>query len=132
MLYEVITPVEVERPRDRSHGDWATNAALVGARSAGMAPRDLAAVLMRNLPEVPYLEKVDVAGPGFINFENYSAVNGTGIALLTRLLSEARAAGTKVCITGLSENFKTIFDMVGITRVITSYSIHYTKLYESG
>ena len=52
-----------------------------------------------------------------INFENYSAVNGTGIALLTRLLSEARAAGTKVCITGLSENFKTIFDMVGITRV---------------
>lgn len=52
-----------------------------------------------------------------ISFGPYSAVNGTGIALLTRLLAEARAAGTPVCIAGLSENFKTIFDMVGITRV---------------
>ena len=52
-----------------------------------------------------------------ISFDNYSAVDGTGIALLTRLLSEARAAGTPVYIAGLSENFKTIFDMVGITRV---------------
>lgn len=52
-----------------------------------------------------------------INFDNYSAVNGAGIALLTRLLSETRAAGTQVCIAGLSENFKAIFDMLGITRV---------------
>jgi YesN/AraC family two-component response regulator len=52
-----------------------------------------------------------------ISFDNYSAVNGTGIALLTRLLSEAQATGTQVYIAGLSENFKTIFDMVGITRV---------------
>jgi anti-anti-sigma factor len=52
-----------------------------------------------------------------IRFDNFSAVNGTGIALLTRLISEARAAGTPVYIAGLSENFKTIFDMVGITRV---------------
>ncbi len=52
-----------------------------------------------------------------ISFDNFSAVNGTGIALLTRLLSETRATGTPVYIAGLSENFKTIFDMVGITRV---------------
>ena len=52
-----------------------------------------------------------------INFDNFSAVNGTGIALLTRLLSETRATGTPVYIAGLSENFKTIFDMVGITRI---------------
>ena len=44
---------------------------------------------------------------------------------LTRLLSKARAAGTQVHITGLSENFKTIFDMLGITRVATcSDSVH--------
>ena len=52
-----------------------------------------------------------------ISFDNYSAVNGSGIALLTRLLSEARSTGIQVYIAGLSENFKTIFDMVGITRV---------------
>ncbi|BBO69870.1 hypothetical protein DSCA_38000 [Desulfosarcina alkanivorans] len=52
-----------------------------------------------------------------INFDDHSAVNGTGIALLTRLLTEAKAQGMQVCIAGLSENFNTIFDMVGITRV---------------
>lgn len=52
-----------------------------------------------------------------ISFENYSAVNGAGTALLTRLLAEAKSAGTRLCIAGLSENFKTIFDMLGITRV---------------
>lgn len=52
-----------------------------------------------------------------INFDDYSAVNGTGIALLTRLLTEAKTQGMQVCIAGLSENFNTIFDMVGITRV---------------
>ena len=52
-----------------------------------------------------------------INFDDYAAVNGTGIALLTRLLTEAKAQGTRICIAGLSENFNTIFDMVGITRV---------------
>lgn len=54
-----------------------------------------------------------------ISFDHYSAVNGAGIALLTRLLSEARAAGNQVRIAGLSENFKAIFDMLGITRVAT-------------
>lgn len=52
-----------------------------------------------------------------IAFENYSAVDGGGITLLTRLLLKARTAGIHVCITGLSENFKAIFEMVGITRV---------------
>jgi anti-anti-sigma factor len=52
-----------------------------------------------------------------LNFDDYSAVNGAGIALLTRLLTEAKTRGTRVCIAGLSENFNTIFDMVGITRV---------------
>jgi len=52
-----------------------------------------------------------------INFDDYSAVDGAGIALLTRLLTEAKAQGTQVCIAGLSENFNTIFNMVGITRV---------------
>ena len=58
----------VERPRDRNHGDWAANAAMVGAKRAGMSPRDLAASILERLPEVPFLERAEIAGPGFINF----------------------------------------------------------------
>jgi len=58
----------VERPRDRDHGDWAANAAMVGAKRAGMPPRELAASIIERLPEVPYLESTAIAGPGFINF----------------------------------------------------------------
>ena len=58
----------VERARNREHGDWATNVALVAAKQAGVAPRDLAAVIVEHLPEIEYLAATDVAGPGFINF----------------------------------------------------------------
>jgi anti-anti-sigma factor len=52
-----------------------------------------------------------------ISFADYSAVNGAGMALLTRLITEKNTAGTRFLIAGLSENFRAIFDMVGITRV---------------
>lgn len=52
-----------------------------------------------------------------LHFENHAAVNGSGIALLTRLLAETKSAGIPFFISGLSENFKAIFDMVGISRI---------------
>lgn len=58
----------VERPRDRSNGDWAVNAALVGAKRADRPPRQVAQTIVEHLPEVPHLESVEVAGPGFVNF----------------------------------------------------------------
>jgi arginyl-tRNA synthetase len=58
----------VERPRDRDHGDWATNVALVAAKPAGMSPREVAEIVRVHLPEVPHVVNVDVAGPGFLNF----------------------------------------------------------------
>jgi len=58
----------VERPRDREHGDWAANVALVAAKAAGMPPRDLAAVVLRNLPDVAHVVETEIAGPGFLNF----------------------------------------------------------------
>jgi arginyl-tRNA synthetase len=59
--------VSVEPPRDPAHGDMATNAAMVLAKDAGKKPRDLAAAIAEKLREDPLVEKVDVAGPGFIN-----------------------------------------------------------------
>jgi arginyl-tRNA synthetase len=59
--------VTVEPPRDPSHGDMATNAAMVLAKEAGKKPRELAEALAEKLRADPLIEKVDVAGPGFIN-----------------------------------------------------------------
>ncbi len=59
--------VVVEPPRDASHGDMATNAAMVLAKDAKAKPRDLADAIAAQLRADPLVEKVDVAGPGFIN-----------------------------------------------------------------
>ena len=58
----------IERTRDASHGDFATNAAMVNVKAAGMKPRDLAEKIVAALPDDPQVEKVEIAGPGFINF----------------------------------------------------------------
>jgi arginyl-tRNA synthetase len=57
----------VEPPRETSHGDLATNAAMVLARDAGMKPRDLAEMLVAELKKDPGVTKAEAAGPGFIN-----------------------------------------------------------------
>jgi arginyl-tRNA synthetase len=62
-----LSRVVVEPPRDPSHGDMATNAAMVLAKDAGRKPRELAESLASELRADPLVAKVDVAGPGFIN-----------------------------------------------------------------
>ncbi|ABD54424.1 arginine--tRNA ligase [Jannaschia sp. CCS1] len=59
--------VTVEPPRDASHGDMATNAAMVLAKPAGMKPRDIAEALAAKLADDARIDTVDVAGPGFLN-----------------------------------------------------------------
>ncbi|MGB0670870.1 MAG: arginine--tRNA ligase [Rhodospirillales bacterium] len=59
--------ISVEPPRDASHGDIATNAAMVLAKPAGMKPRDLAETLANRLNAHESVASVEVAGPGFIN-----------------------------------------------------------------
>ena len=63
----------VERARDSRHGDFATNIALRLAKSVGTNPRELAALIIEHLPESEFVEKVEIAGPGFINFHVGSA-----------------------------------------------------------
>lgn len=59
--------VTAEPPRESSHGDIATNAALVLSKKAGKSPRDIAQALARKLEEIPDVIACEVAGPGFIN-----------------------------------------------------------------
>ena len=57
----------VERTKNRDHGDFATNVAMLLAKPARSNPRALAQALVAALPESPLLAKVEIAGPGFIN-----------------------------------------------------------------
>ncbi|WMS42422.1 arginine--tRNA ligase [Acuticoccus sp. MNP-M23] len=66
-LSEGLARVAVETPRDPTHGDFATNVAMVLAKSAGRKPRELAEMIAARLEADPLIEKVSVAGPGFIN-----------------------------------------------------------------
>jgi arginyl-tRNA synthetase len=59
--------IAVEPPRDAAHGDMATNAAMVLAKDADRKPRDLAELIAEKLRADALIEKVEVAGPGFIN-----------------------------------------------------------------
>ena len=62
--------VELERPGRREHGDWSTNVALATAKRAGRNPRELAQQLVDRLTAEPpaHVERVELAGPGFVNF----------------------------------------------------------------
>jgi arginyl-tRNA synthetase len=60
--------VQLEVPKDRNHGHFATNVALMLARDAKRPPRQVAEAIVNHLPESVVLQSVEVAGPGFINF----------------------------------------------------------------
>ena len=59
--------VTLEPPRDPSHGDLSTNAAMVLSKAAGMKPRDLAEKIVEKLAALDDVQSVEIAGPGFIN-----------------------------------------------------------------
>ncbi|WP_092196278.1 arginine--tRNA ligase [Blastococcus tunisiensis] len=67
LAVEVPDEVVVERPKNRAHGDYATNIALRLAKAAGRPPREVAGLLAADLAAQPGIATVDVAGPGFLN-----------------------------------------------------------------
>ncbi len=65
---EADPEIEVERTRDRSHGDYASGIAMVLAKQARRKPRELAEAIAERLPTSKRVERVEIAGPGFLNF----------------------------------------------------------------
>ena len=63
-----IPLIKIDRTRDKTHGDFAANVAMMLAKPARKNPRDIAAMIVDALPENDFVEQVDIAGPGFINF----------------------------------------------------------------
>ena len=91
-LPDTIEPqVQIERTRDRSHGDLASNIALTLASAAGQKPRELAGLICDALPSSPYIARAEVAGPGFINFFLSAA---TSHAVVRTILEQRDAFGT--------------------------------------
>ena len=63
-----LPEIILERPKRQGQGDWATNVALQMARNFNLPPRELARLFVERLPENAHIKKVEIAGPGFINF----------------------------------------------------------------
>lgn len=106
LTFTEIPEFVLETPKDPNHGDFASNVALVSAKAAGKPPRQVAETLVKYIPVGGLINKVEVAGPGFINFflsrewlgdilraveqqgENYGASNhGQGEKVLLEFVS---------------------------------------------
>ena len=100
--------VTVEPPRDAAHGDMATNAAMVLAKPAGMAPRAIAEALAARLAADPRIAGAEVAGPGFLNLRLSNVVwQGVVKAALTDGADFGRSTlgqGAKVNVEFVSAN----------------------------
>ena len=104
VLPEGLTPaIQVENTKDKSHGDFASNIAMMLAKPAGMKPRDLAEKLIAALPQDAQISKVEIAGPGFLNFFQNSD------ALAQRL--EAALADAQLAVHKASAKQRVVIDL---------------------
>ena len=71
-----IPEIKIERPKNKDHGDYASNIALMVAKPAGVNPREVAQLLVDELSKNQAFKKVEIAGPGFLNFTLESASLG--------------------------------------------------------
>ncbi len=94
---DVPTDVRVERPKNREHGDWATNIALQLGKRAGMPPRALAELLAVRLEALAGVAGVDIAGPGFLNITLDAAAAG---ALAKAIVEAGPDYGTNDTLAG--------------------------------
>ncbi|GGI79730.1 arginine--tRNA ligase [Shewanella gelidii] len=98
--------IQVDRTKDKSHGDFATNLAMMLTKAARMKPRDIAQLIIDNLPASSHVAKVDIAGPGFINFfiDENALANQLQHALEDELLGATRPTQQTVVVDYSSPN----------------------------
>ena len=84
------TNIVLERPKSAEHGDFATNLAMMLAKPLQKNPREIAASLIKALPQSEYIAKVEIAGAGFINFFLYAQSKQT---IVTDILQQGSQFG---------------------------------------
>jgi len=99
----VPATVAVERPKVKEHGDYATNIALVLAKTAGRPPREVAEVVASRLRGLEGLASVDVAGPGFLNLRLAEAALGQ---VAVSVVEQGPAYGTNGAAAGQNVNLE--------------------------
>ncbi len=103
---DLPTP-ELARPRQEGHGDFSTNFPLIAAKAVGRAPRILAADIQGALSRSPWIERVEIAGPGFLNF---FVADSALLGLIPEILAEGKHYGelprksTKILLEFVSAN----------------------------
>ncbi len=108
LMATVPAEINLDRPKNRDHGDYATSVALALAKSAGMQPRAVAELIIRSLRENNLLTeagiaKVEIAGPGFINITLDTATQG---AVVVDNLTSAKKFGHGNWLTGKKINLE--------------------------
>ncbi|MEY4411960.1 MAG: hypothetical protein RL560_219 [Actinomycetota bacterium] len=97
--------INLERPKNRDHGDYATSIALQLAKVAGKNPRDIATLLQKEIATIGGISAVDIAGPGFINI----TVDRSAQAKLVKVILDSGAHyGESTALAGVSVNLEFI------------------------
>ena len=100
---ETAPAVRVERPKNRDHGDWATNIALQISKKVGKNPREVAQILAARITEIAGVASVDIAGPGFLNITLDAAAAGE---LAKTIVEQGSAFGTNETLAGQTINLE--------------------------
>jgi arginyl-tRNA synthetase len=100
---DLPTEVVIERPKNREHGDWATNIAMQAAGRFGQNPRALAEKIATELANTEGISKVDIAGPGFINITVSAAAAG---AIAKQIVEQGASFGVGSALAGLNMNLE--------------------------
>ncbi len=95
--------VKVERPKNRDHGDWATNIALQISKKVGKNPREVAQLLAERIGAISGVEKVDIAGPGFLNITLDAGAAGE---LAQTIVDAGQSFGTNTELAGQTINLE--------------------------
>jgi len=95
----------LDRPKNRDHGDYASSIALALAKPSGKAPREIAEIIQAGLAAHKDIEKVDIAGPGFINITVAKASQG---AVIVQALTQGKNYGVGKALAGVAINLEFI------------------------
>jgi len=97
------TEITLDRPKNRDHGDYATNIALALAKPAGKSPREVAELIVAALKENNAIAAVDIAGPGFINI---TVAKGSQASVIALALTQGKLFGHGQALAGVAVNLE--------------------------
>ena len=100
-----INEITLERPKNREHGDYATSIALALAKGAGKAPRQIAEIIANSLRSSEIIERIEIAGPGFINITLVKASQG---AVVNSIFAQGEKYGEVKILSGVKINLEFI------------------------